>query len=182
MATIKKAIGYAIYVLTSQLPHYQLHYKWPITTAIRRFSAKMMLDECGENVDIGRKISFSQHVTLGDRSSIGDESYILGKLVIGKDVMMASRCAFIGSNHNHDRIDLPMNLQGGTDLPIYIDDDVWIGYGCIITAGVHVGKGAILAAGAVVVKDVPEYAIVGGVPARVLKYRNKRNESIDDRC
>lgn len=54
---------------------------------------------------------------------------------------------------------------------IVVDDDVWIGYGATIMSGVHIGKGAVIAAGAVVVKDVPPYSIVGGVPAKVIKYR-----------
>lgn len=57
---------------------------------------------------------------------------------------------------------------------IIIDDDVWIGYGSTIMSGVHIGQGAIVAAGAVVTKDVPPYAIVGGVPAKVIKYRFKQ--------
>ena len=54
---------------------------------------------------------------------------------------------------------------------IVIDDDVWIGYGATIMSGVHIGQGAVVAAGAVVTKDVPPYAIVGGVPAKIIKYR-----------
>lgn len=54
---------------------------------------------------------------------------------------------------------------------IVIDDDVWIGYGATIMSGVHIGQGAVIAAGAVVTKDVPPYAIVGGVPAKIIKYR-----------
>ncbi|MDD6071629.1 MAG: CatB-related O-acetyltransferase [Clostridiales bacterium] len=54
---------------------------------------------------------------------------------------------------------------------IIVDDDVWIGYGATIMSGVHFGQGAVVAAGAVVTKDVPPYAIVGGVPAKVIKYR-----------
>ena len=54
---------------------------------------------------------------------------------------------------------------------IIIDDDVWIGYGATIMSGVHISQGAVIAAGAVVTKDVPPYAIVGGVPAKVIKYR-----------
>lgn len=173
MKKIRKAVGYLIYLLTSLFPHYQLHYNWPITTFIRRGAAKLMFDKCGEKVDIGRRISFSQQVSLGNRSSIGDETYILGKVIIGNDVMMAARCAFIASHHNYKRIDIPMNQQGGSDSPIYVSDDVWIGYGSIITAGVKVGRGAIVAAGAVVTKDVPDFAVVGGVPARVIKYRNE---------
>lgn len=54
---------------------------------------------------------------------------------------------------------------------IIVDDDVWIGYGAAIMSGVHIGQGAIVAAGAIVTKDVPPYAIVGGVPAKIIKYR-----------
>ena len=164
--------GYVLYVTTSWLPHYQLHYSWPITTFIRRLSAKLMFEKCGKKVDIGRKISFSSRVSLGDRSSIVDNDFILGEVSIGKDVMMAANCALIASNHITERIDIPMNKQGGTDEPIFIGDDVWLCYGCTICAGVKIGTGAVVAAGAVVTKDVPEYAVVGGVPARVIKYRN----------
>lgn len=172
MKRIKQGVGYLIYIcIGSWLPHYQLHYKWPISNAIRRFAGRLMFERCGSMVDIGRKISFSSHVTLGDRSSIGDEAYILGKVVIGNDVMTAARCAFIASNHNINRVDIPMNQQGGKESQIVIGNNVWIGYGSCITAGVHVGDGAVIGAGAVVTKDVPPNAIVGGVPARVLKYR-----------
>ncbi len=54
---------------------------------------------------------------------------------------------------------------------IRIDDDAWIGYGATIVSGVHIGRGAVVAAGAIVTKDVPPYAVVGGVPAKVMKYR-----------
>lgn len=54
---------------------------------------------------------------------------------------------------------------------IIVEDDVWIGYGATIMSGVHIGQGAVVAAGAVVTKDVPPYAIVGGVPAKIIKYR-----------
>ncbi|MDY2949120.1 MAG: CatB-related O-acetyltransferase, partial [Lachnospiraceae bacterium] len=54
---------------------------------------------------------------------------------------------------------------------ILVDDDVWIGYGVVVMSGVHIGQGAVIAAGAVVTKDVPPYSIVGGVPAKVIKYR-----------
>lgn len=171
MSKFLKPFGYLLYVLTSWLPHYQLHYSWPVTTAIRRAAGKMMFDHCGSRVDLGRRISFSSHVSLGDRSSIGDNTYILGKLTIGKDVMMAANCAFIASNHNTSRTDIPMNRQGGTDAPITIGDDVWIGYGSTVLAGVTVGDGAIIAACSVVTKDVPAYAVVGGVPAHIIKSR-----------
>lgn len=67
-------------------------------------------------------------------------------------------------------------LEGVSKGNITIDDDVWIGYGATILSGVHVSQGAVIAAGAVVTHDVPSYAIVGGAPAKVIKYRFKESE------
>lgn len=171
---MRKAIGYFLYVvLGSWLPHYQLGCSWPVSTGIKRFCARLMFDHTGKNVDIGRHISFSSHVSLGDRSSIGDHTSINGTLRIGRDVMMAANCAFISSSHNTARTDIPMNQQGSSDAPITIGDDCWIGHGVTVLPGVTVGNGCILAAGAVVTKDVPDFAVVGGVPARIIKFRNQ---------
>ena len=172
MKKFKKGIGYLIYVMIgSWLPHYQLHYSWPISQTIRRFSAKLMFNYCGSKVDIGRHISFSSNISLGDRSSIGDNTYINGEVEIGKDVMMAPYCALIASTHNFDQIDIPINKQGETHKKIKIGNDVWIGYGVIILPGVNICDGVIIGAGSVVTKDIPSYAIVGGGPAKIIKFR-----------
>lgn len=169
---IKKGIGYLLYVFVgSWLPHYQLGYSWPISKRIKQIAGKLMFEKCGKNVDIGRHVSFSSKVSLGDNSSIGDNAYINGTLTIGNNVMVAANCAFIATNHVISRVDIPMNQQGEIEKPIIIDDDVWIGYGVTILPGVHIGKGSIIAAGAVCSKDVPEYVIVGGVPAKMIKAR-----------
>lgn len=176
MKKVKQLLGYLLYVfLGSWLPHYQLGYSWPVSTFIKRLCAKLMLVECGRDVDLGRHISFSRHVSLGDKSSIGDNAYIVGEVHIGKNVMMAPNCALIASNHVYRDISVPMNLQGSTFAPINIGNDVWIGYGVIITAGVNIGDGAIIAAGSVVTKDVEKYAIVGGIPAKKIKSRIESN-------
>ena len=65
-----------------------------------------------------------------------------------------------------------MNQQGAYEKQITIEDDVWIGYGAKILAGVTVGKGAVIGAGAVVTKNVAPYAVVGGIPAKEIKMRN----------
>ena len=70
---------------------------------------------------------------------------------------------------------LGQQREGISKGDIIIDDDVWIGYRVIIMSGVHVGQGAIIAAGAVVTKDIPPYAIVGGVPAKIIKFRFSKN-------
>lgn len=172
MKKIKVALGYFIYVLLgSWLPHYQLHYSWPISNKIRLLSAKLMLEKCGRNVDIGRRISFSRGISLGENSGIGDEAYFIGKVVIGANVMMAARCAFIASAHSYQRTDIPMREQQGEEKQIVIGDDVWIGYNVIILGGVTIGTGTIIAAGAVVTDNVEPYSIVGGVPAKLIKKR-----------
>ena len=79
---------------------------------------------------------------------------------------------FMAFNHGLYTTDVPTKEQDYMDAPIVVEDDVWVGGGSIILSGVTIGKGAVIAAGAVVNKDVPPYAIVGGVPAKVLKYRD----------
>lgn len=118
-----------------------------------------------------------QYVVIGDNCLInhncliqaGKSSY--GSITIGNYVHTGANVVILGFNHGFYTRDIPTKKQDYLDAPIVIEDDVWIGAGAIILAGVTVGKGAIIAAGAIVNKDVPEYAIVGGVPAKVLKYR-----------
>jgi maltose O-acetyltransferase len=87
--------------------------------------------------------------------------------------MMAEEVLFLGGGHQFKRLDIPMGHQPSLPKsPLLIDDDVWIGARAMILPGCqHIGKGVIIGAGSVVTKDVPDYAIVGGNPARVIKYR-----------
>jgi acetyltransferase-like isoleucine patch superfamily enzyme len=110
---------------------------------------------------------------MGNSSSIGAYSYIgcSGRIEIGDNVMMGPCVNIIAENHNYGDLQKPMNVQGVNNIGIRIENDVWIGTRVTILDGVHIGQGAIIAAGAVVNQAVPEYAIVGGVPAKVLKLR-----------
>ena len=103
------------------------------------------------------------------------------KIYIGNFVSIAEKvCFIVNSEHylNHistypykvNCLELDTTESFGKGN-IVVDDDVWIGYGSTIMSGVHIGQGAVVAAGSVVTKDVPPYAIVGGVPAKVIKYR-----------
>lgn len=86
--------------------------------------------------------------------------------------MMGTDVVVITKNHAFNQTDIPMMQQGFEDeRPVIIGNDVWIGDRVIILPGVHIGDGAIIAAGAVVTKDVPAYAIVGGVPAKLIRMR-----------
>lgn len=86
--------------------------------------------------------------------------------------MMGPDVTIYGSNHAYDRTDIPMTQQGFKKYPpVVIEDDVWIGGHVIINAGRTIKKGSIVAAGSVVTKDFPEYSIIGGNPAKLIKIR-----------
>lgn len=85
--------------------------------------------------------------------------------------MMGPEVTILTHTHCIDRIDIPMSRQGSIVKKVCIGNDVWIGMRSIIMPGVKIGDGAVIGAGAIVTKDVPAFAIVGGVPAKVIKYR-----------
>lgn len=123
-----------------------------------------------KNLYINKNAEISRFLVIGNNSGIGSNSVIGRFTVIGNNVMMGPRCKLYTRNHSFERIDIPMNKQGMQEFkPIVIGNDVWIGDSVIILPGVHVGNGSIIGAGAVVTKDVPDYAIVGGNPAKVLE-------------
>lgn len=133
-----------------------------------------MVDRAGDkiNVESGAWFGSGRGITLGDRSDLGVDCLVMGSVQIGADVMMGPRCIFISYNHHFEAISRPMNTQGIVeDRPVIIEDDVWFGAGCIVLAGVRIGRGSIVAAGSVVTKDVPPYSIVGGNPARLIRSR-----------
>ena len=109
---------------------------------------------------------------MGDNSGIGIRATISGTVYIGNDVMMGPNCTIYTRNHKTDDISRPMRGQGfQEEKPVYIGDDVWIGENVTILPGVKIGSHSIIGAGAVVTKDVPEWAVVAGNPAVVKKYR-----------
>jgi maltose O-acetyltransferase len=117
-------------------------------------------------------------VIIGKNSGIGKDYRIDGPTTIGENVMMASGVTIMTRNHEHARTDIPMNQQGpGRIEPVVIGDDVWLCEGATILPGVHVGSHAIVGAKAVVGGDVPEWAIVAGNPARLIKYRKIQHEA-----
>jgi maltose O-acetyltransferase len=169
---MKKMIARLIYDLFAKhLPPSSSPYSI-FSKEIRVFCARKILKKCGKNVNVEKGATFSSKVTLGDNSGIGIDASIGGEVHIGNNVMMAPKCTIYTSNHAFDRTDIPMCQQGVTvEKPVYIEDDVWIGSHVIILPGIRIATGSIVAAGSVVTKDVPEYAVVGGNPAKVIKYR-----------
>lgn len=174
MRTIKKVFGLFIYNLIAK--HLPTSFS-PVKlgqTKLRAFCGKMILAECGKNVNIEKDAIFSSKVRLGDNSGIGINASIGGSCYIGRDVMMGPDCIVYTRNHKTSDLTTIMRGQGfDEEKPVYIGDDVWIGGRVIILPGIRVGSHSIIGAGAVVTKDVPEWAIVAGNPAVVKKYRKK---------
>lgn len=108
-------------------------------------------------------------VTIGDNTRIGIHSTIIGPVCIGHHVNLAQGIVVTALNHQFENTALRIDLQGVSTKPVIIGDDVWIGANSVILPGVTIGSHCVVAAGAVVTKDVPKNTVVGGIPAKVLK-------------
>lgn len=141
---------------------------------VRALFGNLIVGKHGKNINYGKNSKFSEFVTIGDNSGIGNNCYLQGEISIGKNVMMANNVKIFTVNHKIDRLDIPMCLQGNDESrPVVIGDDVWLCSDVIILPGCRIGNGAVIGAGAVVRKDVPDYAVVIGNPAEIIKFRNK---------
>lgn len=128
----------------------------------------------GRGVDIGRGAYFGtgENLEIGDCSGIGINCELYGPVKIGNGVMMGPEVVIYTRNHEHRRTDVPIGVQGhGPVKPVRIGNDVWIGRRVMMMPGTKIGTGAVVAAGAVVTKNVPDFTIVAGVPAKVVRHR-----------
>ena len=123
----------------------------------------------GDNVYVGKYCSLETDIEIGNNVLIGNNVGLVGKYdhdysCVGKTIKDSP---WIG-DENYD--------FKGKDQKIRIEEDTWVGFGAVVLSGVTVGRGAIVASGSVVTKDVPPYAIVGGNPAKVLSYRFEESQ------
>ena len=145
----------------------------------------------GTGFHAGARVRFwaKHQLTIGNNFYIGRDSQIETDCVIGNDVLIGNKVGIVGRyDHNYQQIGVPIRKASqirdndynwkGLDLITYIGNDVWIGYGATIMGGVKIGDGAIVAAGAVVTKDLDEYSIYAGNPAKRIK---DRFNSVDER-
>lgn len=145
---------------------------------------KLMFAECGRNVRLQPGSRFVHgNVHLGNFVSVGrDATFICtrAEIHVGDHVMFGPHVFLITGGHRLDLLDRCMDeVTDDEKLPeddqdIVLEGDNWIGANAVVLRGVTVGRGAVVAAGAVVTHDVPSMAVVGGVPATVLKYRTDR--------
>ena len=149
---------------------FRLRKKWRLQNAHNSTSIDNLFDI--ERVTVGKRTYGKIHV-----STFNNDKDVV--LQIGHFCSIASNVHFVcGGDHYLNRaLTFPVEKklfdidEATSKGRIVVDDDVWIGTNALILSGVHIGKGAVVAAGSVVTKDVPPFALVGGVPAKVIKYR-----------
>lgn len=145
-----------------------------LLNSLKIFLLKGIFKHIGHNVNIRPNISFTRgdNISIGNDSGIGDKCFLqdIGSIVIGSDVLMGPEVMIFTANHEMKRDELIRN-QGTKVLDVTIEDDVWISSRVIILPGVKISKGAVIAAGAVVTRNVEPFTIVGGVPAKELGVR-----------
>ena len=108
-------------------------------------------------------------VIIGDHTRIGIHSTIIGPVSIGSHVNLAQGITVTALNHVFGDPGKRIDQQGVTTQPVVVEDDVWIGANAVVLPGVTVGRHSVIAAGAVVTRDVPPFSLAAGVPARIIR-------------
>lgn len=108
-------------------------------------------------------------IVIGHHTRIGLHNTVIGPVTIGNHVNLAQGITVTALNHNFSDTDKRIDEQGVSTTPVTLGDDIWVGANAVILPGVTIGNHAVVAAGAVVTKDVPPYTLVGGVPAKIIK-------------
>jgi serine acetyltransferase len=139
--------------------------------------------QIGDETRILRSVTISTtdqgKIHIGNRVHIGESTIIFSGLgiQIGDNVIIGPQNIIVDFDHAYDLANIPINQQGVVKKEVIIEEDVWISSHCVITKGVRIGKGSVIAAGAVVNKDIPPYSVAAGIPAQVIKKRGNISES-----
>lgn len=134
--------------------------------------SKKILKSYGKNLRVNYPCVFTSNTSVGNYCNFnGMVVSGAGKVQIGNYFHSGVECMIITENHNYEGNEIPYDSTYILKECI-IEDFVWVGNRVMIVGNVHIGEGAIIAAGSVVVSDVPDYAIVGGNPAKIIKYRD----------
>lgn len=151
---------------------------WLVFMLGGHFFRRGLIRKRGCNVKISPSafLKYPENISIGDNTFINHNCCIWaapeGNISIGNDVLFGPNVVVTASNHGAE-IGMPIRLQPGVDASITIGDDVWIGANVVVTAGVNIGDGCVVGAGAVVTRNLPAYSIAAGVPAKVLRSRKQ---------
>jgi acetyltransferase-like isoleucine patch superfamily enzyme len=123
-------------------------------------------------------LTYGGDIQIGDDCSLNPFAIIYGHagVQIGNSVRIAAHTTIVPGNHNPPSDHVPLHLAGVTGKGVRIDDNVWIGAGCRVLDGVHISRNVIVGAGSVVTRSVPANTTVAGVPARVIRVRDSKDE------
>nr|WP_211298069.1 acyltransferase [Marinobacterium halophilum] len=172
-----KNILHFIFLLIYRLVAKHLpHSFWPgglIFSEIRRYSLIGMGCRVGNSCELepGIDVGFRPDLFIGTRCQINQNTTIKSAR-IGNDVMIAPGVVLLDRQHGFTSTDIPMAQQGSSPRQLtVICDDVWLGQNVIVMPGITIGTGVIVGAGSVVTKDLPDWSIAVGVPAKIIRYR-----------
>lgn len=186
-------------LLTKPIKYIKIKHKYRMIKGV-----DIRTTDVSDDLIVDEFVRIPRHVKIGNHVSIGRCTYLSPNCVIESNVVIGKYCSiapnvFIGPGEHYTRFATThpvlfdpfwrkllsisekeeyIKRIGKYDLITNIGNDVWIGYNATILRGINIGDGAVIASGAVVTADVPPYAIVGGVPARIIKYRFS-DEKID---
>lgn len=173
MIGLLKKVAYTIYLIflrntPEDYRPYSLFFPY-----LRRVLVSFYINKSGKKIRIKSGADIAMKSTVGNFSELGTRCMIQSNVIIGNNVIMGPDVKIYSRNHKFSSLEKPIQYQGKDQYQTHIGNDVWIGANVIITAGQKIGDHVIISAGAVVTKDIPDYAIVGGVPARILKLRKQ---------
>jgi Acetyltransferase (isoleucine patch superfamily) len=152
---------------------YFLIYFRKISQRYFTFLAKLQIAKSGSGLKVNHSCIFSANVITGNNCNFNGIKVVGGgQVTFGNNFHSGTECLILCGNHDYDNDDTIPYGSRYDYKKIVIEDNVWFGDRIIVTGNITIGEGAIIGAGAVVVKDVPKCAIVGGNPAKVLKYRD----------
>lgn len=165
------------YTLAKYLPKSTTPIIGKVSKMLRRFLCSHLFRSAGKKLVVENGVYFGngKDISVGFEVGFGKNFQCRNvKLTVGDYLMMGEDVLFQGGNHSFERTDIPMGHQGGSNkTELAIANDVWIGARVIVLPGCKkIGSGVIIGAGSVVTKDIPDYSIVGGNPAKVIRFRN----------
>jgi acetyltransferase-like isoleucine patch superfamily enzyme len=135
----------------------------------------LFFSHCGDGVVIMKGFTFRspKGISIASGTTIGYNCFFDGggKVTVGSDCLIAQHVSIFTTNHRFDEVNVLIKDQGYVKKAVHIGDNVWLGANIIILPGVHIGKGSVIGAGSVITKDIPDWSIAVGVPAKIIKKR-----------